>query len=373
MAPMASVTPPATVQAAVHQQSKSSRHGGTSWKLYTVQPGDTLSSLAARFDTSISILTARNHLASSGRICVGQHMAVPATSPGKKPAKGEHNATSKAKKHHATRTHHKTRSASHTSHRGAKHSSSAKRKAAKSPTRSYEHQTVRAGDTLWGLARAHHTTVAALVKANHLSPGGLVVAGTTLRVPVKEAGHAPAPAQHSKKKTTSHHPKKRHHLTKAERTFAGWTYPEKVVRSAHATRSFLAERPAPTRSETRALIVRTAHRYGVDPKLALGIAWQESGWNQRAVSIAGAVGVMQVMPQSGHWASDLVDHKLNILDARDNVTAGVVILRYLTGNADDLNQAIGGYYQGLGGVQSRGMLPDTKSYVHNVRAHMVRF
>ncbi len=369
MAPMASVTPPATVQAAAPRQAKhGKKHGGTSWTLYTVQPGDTLISLAQRFDTSVSTLTARNHLASSGRICVGQHMAVPAGKASRPPGKQTHHrGSTKAKKAPRARQSPHQKSASHR-HKTST-TASARRTAAKKATRSYSHYTVRAGDTLWGIARAHHTTVAALAKANRMAPQGLVFAGSSLRVPT--AGDSTSRTSPSRSATT-HHPAKKH-LTKAERTFAGWTYPEKVVRSAHATRRFLAQRPAPSRSQIHSLIVRTAHRYGVDPKLALGIGWQESGWNQRAVSIAGAVGVMQVMPESGKWASHLVDHKLNILDAHDNVTAGVVILRYLTGNADDLNQAIGGYYQGLGGVRSHGMLPDTKSYVRNVRAHMVRF
>ena len=41
----------------------------------------------------------------------------------------------------------------------------------------------------------------------------------------------------------------------------------------------------------------------------LAIAYQESGWNQRAVSPANAVGVMQVIPDSGRWASDLAGRR----------------------------------------------------------------
>ena len=44
------------------------------------------------------------------------------------------------------------------------------------------------------------------------------------------------------------------------------------------------------------MIVRIARQQGVDTRLALAIAYQESGWNQRAVSPANAVGVMQVIP-----------------------------------------------------------------------------
>ena len=46
----------------------------------------------------------------------------------------------------------------------------------------------------------------------------------------------------------------------------------------------------------RALIIRAAQEEGVDPNLALAVAEQESGGNQEAVSPAGAIGVMQLMP-----------------------------------------------------------------------------
>ena len=75
------------------------------------------------------------------------------------------------------------------------------------------------------------------------------------------------------------------------------------------------------------MIRRTALRHGVDPTLALAIGWQESGWNQQAVSVANAIGAMQVIPSSGDWASQLAGRRLDLLDAQDNVTAGVVILR----------------------------------------------
>jgi len=50
-----------------------------------------------------------------------------------------------------------------------------------------------------------------------------------------------------------------------------------------------------------------------------------------------------------------------------------VLLKYLTRNADNLNQAIAGYYQGLGGVRKNGMNSDTKQYVKSVRALMKKF
>ena len=109
-----------------------------------------------------------------------------------------------------------------------------------------------------------------------------------------------------------------------------------------------------------AMIRRTALRHGVDPTLALAIGWQESGWNQRAVSVANAIGTMQVIPSSGDWASQLAGRRLDLLDA----------LRALRSSADSVEEAVAGYYQGLRSVRTKGMFPDTKKYVAAVQAHM---
>jgi soluble lytic murein transglycosylase-like protein len=124
----------------------------------------------------------------------------------------------------------------------------------------------------------------------------------------------------------------------------------------------------PSREATRRLIERTARRYGVDPSLALAVGYQESGWNQRQVSVANAIGTMQVIPTSGQWASTLVGRRLNLLDTEDNVTAGVVILKALTTSTGRLDHAVAGYYQGLASVRRLGMHADTKQYVRNVLA-----
>src|SRR5699024_2377400 len=95
--------------------------------------------------------------------------------------------------------------------------------------------------------------------------------------------------------------------------------------------------------------------------------------NPAAVSPANAVGVMQVIPSSGKWASDLVGRDLNLLDPQDNVTAGVAILRALQHAGDSAKERIGGYYQGLGSVRQNGLYEDTKNYVKNVQSLMTRY
>ena len=114
---------------------------------------------------------------------------------------------------------------------------------------------------------------------------------------------------------------------------------------------------------------------GVPSSLARAIAWQESGFNNGAISSAGARGVMQVMPGTWSWIdANLSSRRLDPGSAADNVHAGTLYLQHLlreTGG--DADQAAAAYYQGLSSVRSRGLYDDTKRYVESVRALRGRF
>jgi len=201
---------------------------------------------------------------------------------------------------------------------------------------------VKSGDTISGIAKRFKCSQANLLAANGLKASDHIYAGKALQVPVKIRPKA-----------------------RTDNTFAGRTYADHIVAQANRNRAILKKRKQPTRSQLRSLIVSTSKRYGVDPHLALAVSWQESGWKQRVVSPANAIGAMQVIPSTGRFASRIVGRELDLLIARDNVTAGVVLLSRLTGAAQ-LNIAVAGYYQGLGGVKKNGMYADTKAYVANV-------
>ena len=124
-----------------------------------------------------------------------------------------------------------------------------------------------------------------------------------------------------------------------------------------------------TREQVRHLVARMAQHYGVSKSLALAIAWQESGWQQRRISSAGAIGVMQVMPDTGRWMRWYAGRKLRLRDTHDNIQAGVLTLRVLRAWTKYDRNAIAAYYQGLGAVRRHGYFKDTKRYVAAVRAH----
>jgi len=214
------------------------------------------------------------------------------------------------------------------------------------------------GDTLSGLAARHGTTVAALMAANQLT-STTIYAGQTLILPGAGAAPAPAPSAPTPQLVPS--------------TFLHYTYPQATVDAANLNKATLLAMSVPSREQMRQIVRDTAVSMGVDPALALAIAMRESGFDQRAVSPANAIGTMQVIPSSGTWASTLVGRQLNLLDPYDNVTAGVAILRQLVRTSSSLDIAIASYYQGAGSVARNGMYADTRAYVAGVKSLMAQF
>ncbi len=215
--------------------------------------------------------------------------------------------------------------------------------------------TIKAGDTLGGIAARHGVGLSALLEANKLSATTTIYPGQKLAIPgvsLQPAGSVTPLVPDS---------------------FLGFTYPKAVVDSANKNKALLNAAPVPSREQMKSIVADTARRMGVDPALALAFAYQESGFNQRAVSPANAIGTMQVIPSSGEWASDLVGRQLNLLDPYDNATAGVAIIRALLRTSKDEDTAIAGYYQGQYSVSKHGMYEDTKQYVAAIKAHKKNF
>lgn len=156
-------------------------------------------------------------------------------------------------------------------------------------------------------------------------------------------------------------------------TFLNYTYPEAVVSQANKNKAALLAAPVPSPAQMKVIIANTARQMGVDPSLALAFGWQESGFNAQAVSPANAIGAMQVIPSSGEWASQLVGRHLNLLNPQDNVVAGIAIIRALVRTSSSLPLAIAGYYQGQYSVSRYGMFSDTKQYVASVMALQKQF
>jgi soluble lytic murein transglycosylase-like protein len=199
---------------------------------------------------------------------------------------------------------------------------------------------------LSGIAARAGTTVSALAAMNGLNPRHYLLYGTVLRLP----GGSTTPS-----------------------SSVGNTEP---VGSA-ATGSLKAP-PYPTPQRvTAGQIGSIAAANGVPPSLAQAIGMQESGFNNAAVSPAGARGVMQILPGTWNWIGSVLNRggiPLAPASAFDNVRGGVIMLHALL-SATGGNRALAaaGYYQGLSSVQRYGMFSDTKQYVRDVMALSHRF
>jgi hypothetical protein len=117
---------------------------------------------------------------------------------------------------------------------------------------------------------------------------------------------------------------------------------------------------------TKSMLYAAAMKHGVNPYLVMGLAWHESGWNASAVSSAGALGIMQVMPATAEGSGPaLLKRKVNLSDPADNIDLGTAILR---SNLDrwhnDLAKALVAYYAGGGAVREwNSLTKDEQRYV----------
>ena len=112
------------------------------------------------------------------------------------------------------------------------------------------------------------------------------------------------------------------------------------------------------------MVRQAAQKYGVDPKLVSAVVEAESGGDQSVISSAGAIGVMQLMPETA--ASLGVDP----YDTRQNIEGGTMYLSRMIKNfGGDLRKAVAAYNAGPQAVRDYGGVPpyaETQAYVNRV-------
>lgn len=174
---------------------------------------------------------------------------------------------------------------------------------------------VQAGDSLSAIAARYGTTVRLLAQTNDLDLNSVIVPGQRLAIPSTLA--------------------------------ASRSYPE-----------------------VRRLINRLSNRYGLDSRLVRALAWVESGFQQDAVSSAGAVGVMQITPPTWEFVETVLIGKRVRRTTAGNIRVGIVYLRFLLNEFNgDVRLALGAYNQGLHAVRKRGLFNETERFVKTVVAH----
>lgn len=127
--------------------------------------------------------------------------------------------------------------------------------------------------------------------------------------------------------------------------------------------------PAPkvAKGATQTMIDDAAKRHGLPPAIVHAVANAESAYDQKAVSRAGAIGVMQLMPATASYLG------ANPRDEAQNIDAGARYLRSLLdkyGNSpDQVTLALAAYNAGPTTVDRyRGVPPyrETRTYVRRV-------
>ena len=106
-------------------------------------------------------------------------------------------------------------------------------------------------------------------------------------------------------------------------------------------------------------------RHGVDPALVHAIVKVESDFNPYALSRKGAMGLMQLMPQTA-----VVMNVGNSFNPHDNIDGGVKYLRYLIDRYEgNLPLALAAYNSGETAVKKWGTIPpypETQNYVQRI-------
>lgn len=136
--------------------------------------------------------------------------------------------------------------------------------------------------------------------------------------------------------------------------------PLAVDAALHPQSMTVAEEAAgPARWRTR--VAELAAKYDISPALLEAVVWQESRWNERAVSPAGARGLAQLMPGTAAQMG------VNPGDPMANLEGGARYLRMqLDAFGGDVEKALAAYNAGPLRVEKAGGIPnirETKAYV----------
>lgn len=258
---------------------------------HRVSYGETLTGIAARYRTTVDALAQRNGLADASRIYAGQLLRISARHAR---STGPYGSAQPASRVHL----------------------------------------VRWGETLSGIATRYRVSMASIADANHLANTSFIRTGQELRIPGAAQPRGARP-----------HP------------------PAAGVRMPAEMAARVAQRAG-----IRRIIVAEARRQGVPAAFALAVAWQESGWQPNVVSSAGAIGVMQLLPATGDWVSaTMLGAHLNLWDPHDNVRAGVRLLKhYLARYGGNRSLALAAYYQGQSAADHYGIFTVSRPYIASI-------
>jgi len=106
----------------------------------------------------------------------------------------------------------------------------------------------------------------------------------------------------------------------------------------------------------RELVTSVAEKYQVDPYLVFAIIRVESKFNQQAKSVAGATGLMQIMPKTGEWIAGKMGIKQYEIEMLTQPSYNIPMGTWYLGNLDHefdqrLPLVVAAYNAGRGNVR----------------------
>ncbi|MBR1816945.1 MAG: transglycosylase SLT domain-containing protein [Lachnospiraceae bacterium] len=105
-----------------------------------------------------------------------------------------------------------------------------------------------------------------------------------------------------------------------------------------------------------------SQKYGISEEVLKAVAYTESRFNPNDTSSSGAMGIMQLMPETAKALG--VE---NAYDPYENIMGGAKLLKQLSDLYDgDLNMMLAGYNAGTGAVRKYGGIPPYESVNHYI-------
>lgn len=366
----------------------SQRPGAAQARSYVVQPGDSLSAIAARAHRSQAELARLNGIADPDHLQAGQVLTVP-DSPGGdtfEPGRTGYQASEASYRRGAA--YQPSTSATHLAQQVPETIQqtpfSVQQVPAQSASDGYRIRSavaaipgtggsyvVRPGDTLGALSDRFGVPLATLASANGIRRPEFLQICQQLTIPTRATtmGAATGTARGSAANTATGSTTG----AAAGDQSATVSTPVAVVATAVSPSTRGANGPVLSAATASgggvgALLTAEAQAYRVDPALVKAVAWQESGWRM-VVAADGGIGVMQLMPATAVWVGPaLLGRAIDPYNLQDNVQAGVALLAsYLQTYGGNVQQALAAYNEGPQNL-TRGILPSTAQYIASVLA-----
>ncbi len=128
--------------------------------------------------------------------------------------------------------------------------------------------------------------------------------------------------------------------------------------------------------EYREEILAFSKEYGLDPHMVMGIIWVESKFRPEATSGKEAMGLMQIIPDTGKWIAGKLEvegyGQEDLYDPETNIRFGCWYFSYLLKVFEgDVELALASYNGGMGNVAK--WLKDSRYSLDGKRLHNIPF